>query len=435
MQIMNLSRYYHYFSYLLFILLYFLNSPSAFSVQPGNSDLDMCERILSLGGEWGEITTVVIGNPVGARFPHEIPHMLEATLPAGKTLEEIISNPGRPFDPTLLAHASAEIDQVIMELKQLGIQVLQPNINEDFFANPIVQNAFRANSGFYAAMPRDNLLLLPPNLVVISPMAWRSRYREHEAYQDILRELQKIGLRVIEAPRPSLSDNTYVTGWRDQQDGIFRPVIRNEEPLFDAADFLRFGRHIIGQLSHVTNKKGIQWIRSVLGQEYRLHIIEFADEHPMHVDATLLPLSVGKVLVNPERVPKDLRDVLEDTLLHGWEMIEVPRPNEIPRETPLYLTSQWINMNILVGNRWAFVEKEDLNMAALLKAHGFEAIPFPFQHFQALGGSFHCSTLDLRRSEDIPSDDLTSNEDLHIFFDQKSRTYKTEPLHEFLAEN
>jgi hypothetical protein len=49
----------------------------------------------------------------------------------------------------------------------------------------------------YAAMPRDNLLLLPPNIVVLAPMAWRSRYREHEAYKNVLIELKKLGLQVV----------------------------------------------------------------------------------------------------------------------------------------------------------------------------------------------------------------------------------------------
>src|SRR5271156_2216543 len=30
---------------------------------------NLCEKVI--GGEWGSINAVVIGNPVGARFPHE----------------------------------------------------------------------------------------------------------------------------------------------------------------------------------------------------------------------------------------------------------------------------------------------------------------------------------------------------------------------------
>ncbi|MEM7695444.1 MAG: hypothetical protein AAF318_13410 [Pseudomonadota bacterium] len=44
------------------------------------------------------------------------------------------------------------------------------------------------------------------------------------------------------------------------------------EPVFDAADFLRFGKDIIGQLSHVTNRAGVAWLPAFLGPEYRVHV-------------------------------------------------------------------------------------------------------------------------------------------------------------------
>ena len=392
---------------------------------------DACEFPL-IGPEWGKINAVVIGNPVGAHFPHETPQMLRATLPSGPTLQEILANPGRPFDPQLVKKASREIDQFIRQLESLGVQVLQPQISNDFFDSAVVQPHFRANSGLYAAMPRDNLLFLPPNLVVLAPMSWRSRYRESEAYQAVLKNLESMGLKVVMAPRPKLDDSTYVAGWQEYDDGPLRPVITNQEPLFDAADFLRFGNHIIGQLTHVTNRKGIEWIRSILDPKYHLHIIEFADPHAMHIDASLMPLDSGRVLVHPERVPPELREVLGDVLLKGWQMIEVPKPDMGPRDAPLYFTSRWINMNILVGDQWAFVEKKDKDMAKLLATQGIEPIPSPLQHFQALGGSFHCATLDLRCENRNASDNIEQSEDLHIYFDPGAARYKVESLQDFL---
>lgn len=387
---------------------------------------------LLLGGEWGQIKTAIIGNPVGARYPQELPQMLKATLPSGPTLDVILKNPGRAMDPELLRNAVGEVDQFIRRLQSAGVDVLQPKIGNDFFDSPIVEKEFQTTAGLYAAMPRDNLLLLPPNLVVMAPMAWRSRYREHEAYREVLSRLEQMGLRVVEAPRPQLGESSYASNWRDEG-AVFNSVVSNHEPLFDAADFIRLGNHIVGQLSHVTNKKGVEWIRKTMDPKYRLHIIEFQDSHPMHVDASLMPLTPGKILINPERVPTGLRQVLSKVLLKGWKMIEVPHPDNGPRAAPLYFTSRWINMNILVGDEWAFIEKDDRAMADLLKKQNIEPIPTPFQHFQALGGSFHCCSLDVRDASLSEADGIEQAEDLHFYFDKSTGKYKVESLEAFLA--
>jgi hypothetical protein len=128
-----------------------------------------------VGPEWGRIETIIVGNPKGARFPEEVSHMLRATLPSGPTLDEILKNPGKPFNRQLVLQANSEIDGFIQKLQEIGINVLQPMINEDFFSKPITTTHFKTRAGLYAAMPRDNLLFLPPNIVVLAPMAWRSR--------------------------------------------------------------------------------------------------------------------------------------------------------------------------------------------------------------------------------------------------------------------
>ena len=278
----------------ILFLVFFLNPTFAYSVGKKSCDLSFDGN-----GEWGDLETVIVGNPIGARFPSEIPAMLEATLPAGNTYKEIVENPGKPFPEAIVKRASEEIAELRAKLEERGVEVLQPEIGTDFFAEPIVQPDFAVESGLYAAMPRDNLLFLPPNKVILSPMAWRSRYREHEAYRDTLKVLSERGYEIIEAPRPRLSNESYNPTWSDSNS--FNPVITNVEPLFDAADFIRFGQFIIAQESHVTNRKGISWVRSQLPDNFNLHVVKFDDSHPMHIDASILPLRENLALINPTR--------------------------------------------------------------------------------------------------------------------------------------
>lgn len=93
-------------------------------------------------------------------------------------------------------------------------------------------------------------------------------------------------------------------------------------------------------------------------------------------------------------------------------------------------------MNILVGDGWALVEKDDAAMARVLKANGITPILLPFQNFQSLGGSFHCATLDIR-SWDLSDFDssLSADRDYHIYYDAREGRYRTEPLDDFLNIN
>jgi glycine amidinotransferase len=168
-------------------------------------------------------------------------------------------------------------------------------------------------------------------------------------------------------------------------------VITEFEPTFDAADFVRCGRDIFGQKSNVTNEFGIEWLRHHLRDRYRLHILEFEDRHPMHIDATLMPIAPGKLLINPKRVPRVPK------IFKNWDVLEAPPP-VIPDDHTLYMTSKWINMNILMlDEKRVIVEKSDEPMIRAFRSWGLEPIPCSFRNFNSFGGSFHCATLDVRR--------------------------------------
>jgi glycine amidinotransferase len=95
------------------------------------------------------------------------------------------------------------------------------------------------------------------------------------AAQGVLRA----GARWSAAPKPELADELYDDQLTESEpDRPFRSVITELEPTFDAADFVRCGRDIFGQRSHVTNALGIEWLRRHLGDAYRLHVLEFADQ-------------------------------------------------------------------------------------------------------------------------------------------------------------
>jgi hypothetical protein len=144
---------------------------------------------------------------------------------------------------------------------------------------------------------------------------------------------------------------------------------------------------------------GIEWLRRHLGDDYRVHEVEVNDTHPMHIDATFYPLAPGKLLINPERVPM----VPELFRKSGWDILVCPTPL-MPESHPMYNSSPWISMNVLMldEERVIVSEGEDTLIRAL-KEWGFKPIPCNFYNFATIGGGFHCASLDIRRKGELKS--------------------------------
>ena len=90
-------------------------------------------------------------------------------------------------------------------------------------------------------------------------MAWRSRFFEYRAYRPLIKEYFKQGAKWTAAPKPQMTDQLYDAQYPDVDDEMLRYksmaegkfVTTEFEPCFDAADFIRAGRDIFAQRSHV----------------------------------------------------------------------------------------------------------------------------------------------------------------------------------------
>ncbi|MGW3116639.1 amidinotransferase [Streptomyces sp. NPDC001107] len=342
--------------------------------------------------EWDPLEEVIVGTVDGAHFP---PYDAVTAAPLSPQQRAVFrERAGQPFPADRIAAARDELDQLVEILKNHGVRVRRPDPRDhgQSYGAP-----GWTSTGLYDAMPRD-LLLVIGEQIIEAPMAWRSRYFASSAYRPLLKEYFRAGARWSAGPRPELSDELYVEGWTDQPDGEpFRSVITEFEPTFDAADFIRCGRDIFVQRSHVTNMMGIEWVHREIGGEYQLHVVDLVDDHPMHIDASLMPLAPGKLLIHPDRVIEVPRQ------FKNWEVRRAPQP-VIPDGHPLYMTSKWINMNVLMlDETHMLVEAEDRPMQELAESWDITPIPCPFRNFNSFGGSFHCATTDVRRRGELQS--------------------------------
>ena len=343
--------------------------------------------------EWDPLEEVIVGVVDGAAVP-QWDVTLEATMPADQK-DFYRKNGGKPFPRERVEAAKKDLDEFVHILEAEGVTVRRPEALDH--SRPFSTQDWQSPGGLYAAMPRD-ILLVVGDEIIEAPMCWRSRYHEIDAYRPLIKEYFQKGARWTTAPKPQLSDELFNYDYREPLDG--EPVdyaITEFEPTFDAADFIKCGRDILVQRSHVTNAFGIQWLRRHLGDRYTIHEIEVNDSHPMHIDATIMPLCPGKLLVNRDRLKKIPK------MFEHWDVMYAPAPC-MPESHLLYMTSRWINMNVLMlDHERVIVEKSEASIIKAFKAFGFKPIPCSFTNFNTFGGSLHCATGDIRRRGPLKS--------------------------------
>ena len=343
--------------------------------------------------EWDPLEEVVIGIMQGASVP-EWDVMLEATMPA-QSREFFMSRVGGRLPSEQYKAACDELDNFAKILIARGITVKRPIPIDQ--AKPFATPDWQAPSGLYAAMPRDILLVIG-DTIIESPMSWRSRYFEINAYRQLLKYYFNQGGKWISAPKPQLLDVLYRKDYdKNDPSGTNKFVVTEFEPVFDAADFIKCGRDIFTQLSHVTNSMGIEWVRRHIDTEYNIHVLKPSDPAPMHLDATFMPLAPGKLLLNPERMTE------APCVLKNWEVRFAPK-STIPTNHTMYMSSTWTNMNVLaLDSKTIVVEENEAPLIHMLEDWGFDTVRVPFRNVMRFGGAFHCVTCDIRRQGPLAS--------------------------------
>ena len=99
-------------------------------------------------------------------------------------------------------------------------------------------------------------MLVIGDQIIETPNVIRSRAQETFSYRTLLIDYMKSGARWYSAPKPNcLSDSLF------EGVNLEKPTPRNHEPVFDAANVLRFGQDLIYLVSATGNEMGGQWLQ------------------------------------------------------------------------------------------------------------------------------------------------------------------------------
>jgi N-dimethylarginine dimethylaminohydrolase len=330
--------------------------------------------------EWDPLEEVIVGNPLNARFPSpdrssqvaEFSTCALADLPRG------------PFPQRIIEETDEDLSRFVDVLRQAGVTVKRPETwQHDRTISTIHWNA----QGFYNYCPRD-VLLVVGDQIIETPNVIRSRHQEAFSYRALLLDYLRSGARWYSAPKPMLLDSLFDVD-------LEKPTPRNDEPAFDAANVLRLGRDLIYLVSSTGNELGGNWLKTILGTEFRVHFLKDV-YYGSHIDSTLIALRPGLMLCNPARV-------CDDTLppaLKQWEIIYSPAMENAYQGPDRHklIGSDWIDMNAFsIDPNTIVVDRDQRALIKLLETKGLDVIPLKIRHAKMLGGGFHCVTLDTRR--------------------------------------
>ena len=164
------------------------------------------------------------------------------------------------------------------------------------------------------------------------------------------------------------------------------------EPVFDAANILRSNNDILYLVSNTGNKLGAKWLQNLLGDQYKVHILENMYSYS-HLDSTIALLREGLCLLNPERVNESNMP----EMLKSWDKIWSPPMVDIGYHK-VERASLWVGINLLsIDENTVIVDNRQTELIKELKKHKIDALDCKIRHSRTLGGSFHCVTTETLR--------------------------------------
>lgn len=340
---------------------------------------------VSVYTEWDPLEEVIVGRATHAQIAQPDRGLFAVEYRGHGHVENI---PSGRYPEQVITETEEDLEALVDTFHSLGIVVRRPEVWDPSIR---YRTPHWETDGQYNYCPRD-LFVAVGNWLIEAPMTLRCRQFETLSFKWILLDYLLGGARWVAAPRPNLADDVYCL------DDSHPFALTEVEPVFDAANVLRFGRDLLYLVSDTGNSIGARWLQSVLGPEFRVRVYDSVYSGS-HVDTTITPVRPGLVVVSGERVgPHNLPDMFV-----GWDVVYLHDVVDIGYTGTAY-ASKWIGLNFLmVRPDLAIIDPVQVPLIRELEQRGIDVIPLRLRHARTLGGGFHCVTLDVRRKGGLES--------------------------------
>jgi len=320
------------------------------------------------------------------------------------------------YPDEVIAIAENEMNFLVKTLEDHGVRVDRPT-PIDFSQK--TQTPDWVQDSMVGIMPPRDFLLPIGNEIIEATMSQRSRWFEFICYRDLLEQYFREDPNFLwsAAPKPRLSDDSYVHDFWDEwvntftkegEAAVVEKFTKNrawrnteKEPLWDAADLMRFGKDVFVQLSVMTNDAGFDWLKRHLEPKgFRVHPMLFGSYLPWHIDTTFFAARPGLLFQNAHYPPLDTR-FHELLRLNDWEIVDLVEPTVIETH-PLSSSSIYLAYNVFsIDPNTIIVEAGETALHEQLDKYGITPVPVPFGNVAPFGGALHCATCDITREGDM----------------------------------
>lgn len=364
--------------------------------------------IVNSHNEWDKLEEVI----VGAGVPSELP-AIDFTFKLffhdnihGKEFDDIHGVPNEIVKKYItkkhVEEHNEDVESFANLLKSMGVIVKRPKVPNIL---PKIKTPNWSSVAHPALNVRD-LTIVIGNEIIETPASCRWRYYENDYMKHLFLDYFKKGAKWTQIPRPIMTDDSFDLGYVNKHGSSSSfDLIKKETPMdcgfeimFDAANIMRLGTHILFNASNENAKLGVKWMRNHLSDKYKIWEIDIADSH---IDSSFLPLKPGLALITREEIWEKLPAELQK-----WDKIFIPTKNRSIDEIKnqgIKLASPRIELNV-------FSVSEDLiichpqyvkELNDQLKKYKIEAVPSQMRHCEIFAGAHHCTTLDIRRKGNL----------------------------------
>lgn len=354
--------------------------------------------IVSSHNEWDQLEEVIVGDG----FPEELP-LLDYSF---KLFFHCNLWNGRKYrvgdqfvSKRHVVEHNEDIERFVNLLKSLDITVKRPKVPKT--SRHIRTMAWESIS--HPALNVRDMAMIVGDSIIETPPTIRYRYFENDLLHHLFLEYFKQGANWIQAPKPIMTDRSFDLGHIEEETGrksyssILSPpnyLDCGHEIMFDAANCVRLGEHILMNVSNKNQELGAEWLQRSVGDKYKIIQCSVTDSH---IDSSFLPVRPGVAIITQQVI----RELLPPQF-SNWDLIYIPTLTRNEREhnnQGLLLASDRIGLNVLSVSQELIIchpQYVDI-LSKKLKKYKIDVIGSPFRHCQIFSGAHHCTTLDIRR--------------------------------------
>jgi len=233
--------------------------------------------IVNSWNEWDPLKHVIVGAVENAYIPP-----MEPALEPKISKDSGMAGSHGPRSKESIDKANIQLENFVKILNSLNIKVDRPT-PIDFSQS--IETPDWSNDGMFGCMPPRDVILTVGNEMLEAPMSYRCRWFEYLAYRPLLEKYysEDKNMRWESAPKPRLTNQSYKSNYLPE--GITEEerykkienrdmILTEKEPLFDAAEILRFGKDLFYHNNFTSNLSGLDWLRRHYPKKDNLYLLK-----------------------------------------------------------------------------------------------------------------------------------------------------------------